>query len=131
MSSYKDAQGFRLNDQKIKVVGIEASIYHYGWVKNPHFQQEKQKNFHKLWHADEWLEKNVSEADAYDYEKIESLELFKGTHPKVMSDRIQRLNWDFHFDTRKKKFGFKKWILYVIEKRTGIKLFEYRNYKKI
>jgi len=131
ITSYKDAQGFRYQDRKLNVVQIPADIYHYGWVKNPHLQQEKQKSFHKLWHVDEWLEKNVSQANDYDYKQIESLELFTGTHPEVMKKRILRLNWDFFFDTRKKKFGLKKWILHRIEKLTGIRLFEYKNYKMV
>lgn len=131
MSSYKDAQGFRYNGRKLNVAQIPARIYHYGWVKNPHFQQEKQKSFQKLWHGDDWVEKNVSEADAYDYGIIESLELFEGTHPAVMQDRIQRLNWDFHFDTRRKKFGLKKWLLHWFENQTGVRLFEYKNYRKV
>ncbi len=131
MSSYKDAQGFRYNGRKLNVVQIPARIYHYGWVKNPHFQQEKQKSFQKLWHGDDWVEKNVSEADAYDYGIIESLELFEGTHPAVMQDRIQRLNWDFHFDTRRKKFGLKKWLLHWFENQTGMRLFEYKNYRRV
>ena len=131
MSSYKDAQGFRYNGRKLNVAQIPARIYHYGWVKNPHFQQEKQKSFQKLWHGDDWVEKNVSEADAYDYGIIESLELFEGTHPAVMQDRIQRLNWDFHFDTRRKKFGLKKWLLHWFENQTGVRLFEYKNYRRV
>ncbi len=131
MSSYKDAQGFRYNGRKLNVVQIPARIYHYGWVKNPHFQQEKQKSFQKLWHGDDWVEKNVSEANAYDYGIIESLELFEGTHPAVMQDRIQRLNWDFHFDTRRKKFGLKKWLLHWFENQTGVRLFEYKNYRRV
>jgi glycosyltransferase involved in cell wall biosynthesis len=131
MSSYKDAQGFRYHGRKLNVAQISARIYHYGWVKNPHFQQEKQKSFQKLWHGDDWVEKNVSEADAYDYGIIESLELFEGTHPAVMQDRIQRLNWDFRFDTRRKKFGLKKWLLHWFENQTGVRLFEYKNYRRV
>ena len=131
LHSYQDAQGFRLNGQKLKVVSIPARIHHYGWVKNPFFQQEKQKHFHKLWHDDAWLEKHVAQADAYDYEKIESLKAFTGTHPKVMEERIARLDWAFHFDTRKRKYGLKKRILHAIESFTGIRLFEYKNYKEI
>jgi hypothetical protein len=33
--SYRDAQGFRINDRKLKVKLIDAYIYHYGWVKPP------------------------------------------------------------------------------------------------
>src|SRR5690606_5333838 len=33
ITSYRDAQGFRINDRKIRVKEIDAYVYHYGWVK--------------------------------------------------------------------------------------------------
>jgi len=131
MQSYKDAQGFRYNGQKLPVASSGASINHYGWVKNPRFQQAKQRDFNKLWHSDEWVEKNISEADAYDYKLIESLRRFEGQHPLVMAERIARCDWEFSFDVRKKRFNLKKRLLYIFEKWTGIRLFEYQNYKLI
>lgn len=129
--SYRDAQGFRKNDQKLKVKPIDAQIYHYGWVKDPRHQQEKQKNFHKLWHSDEIVKSMVAEADSFDYSTIDSLVLFKGTHPLIMKERLKRMDWKFEFDLSKKKFNFKNRILYFIEKLTGVRLFEYRNYEEI
>jgi hypothetical protein len=49
IKSYRDAQGFRLNNKKLTVKPINASIYHYGWVKNPFFQEAKQREFGKWW----------------------------------------------------------------------------------
>ena len=129
--SYRDAQGFRKNDQKLKVKPIDAQIYHYGWVKDPRHQQEKQENFHKLWHSDEIVKSMVAEADSFDYSTIDSLVLFKGTHPLIMKERLKRMDWKFEFDLSKKKFNFKNRILYFIEKLTGVRLFEYRNYEEI
>ena len=41
--SYRDAQGFRKNEnEKLNVIPIEAFIYHYGWVKQPKAMQAKQ-----------------------------------------------------------------------------------------
>lgn len=131
MQSYKDAQGFRFLGNKLKVLATGACIHHYGWVKNPKFQQAKQREFHKLWHTDEWMEKHVAEADEYDYGHIESLRKFEGSHPAVMSERIRLCDWDFVFDVRKKRFSLKKRMLYLFEKWTGIRLFEYRNYRLI
>ena len=131
MQSYKDAQGFRYNGQKLQVASSGGSINHYGWVKNPRFQQAKQREFHKLWHTDDWMEKHVAEADEYDYGLIESLRKFEGSHPAVMAERISHCDWDFVFDVRKKRFTLKKRILYLIEKWSGIRLFEYKNYHLI
>lgn len=126
--SYRDAQGFRKNGEKLKVKPIDAYVYHYGWVKDPRFQQAKQENFHKMWHDDEWVKNNVAEANAYDYAMIDSLKTFTGTHPSVMNERLKRMNWRFTWDIGQKKFKLKDWLLYQIEKTTGARLFEYKNY---
>lgn len=129
--SYRDAQGFRKNGHKLRVKKIDASVYHYGWVKDPRFQQAKQENFHKMWHNDDWVKEHVAEANAYDYSMIDSLKKFEGTHPAVMSDRLKRMNWNFSWDVSQKKFKLKDWLLYTIERTTGVRLFEYKNYTVI
>lgn len=129
--SYKDAQGFRKNGEKLAVKPIDARIYHYGWVRDPRFQQAKQESFRKLWHSDEFVQQHVATANEYDYNTIDSLKRFEGTHPAIMKDRLARMNWDFTWDVSKKKFKFKDGLLYRIEQLTGIRLFEYRNYRKI
>jgi hypothetical protein len=127
--SYRDAQGFRKNGQKLRVKKIAAKIYHYGWVKDPRLQQAKQENFHKLWHDDAWVKQHVAEANEYDYSVIDSLKQFKGTHPEVMKNRLERMNWQFHWNEKQKKFRLNDWLLYIIEKWTGVRLFEYKNYR--
>jgi glycosyltransferase involved in cell wall biosynthesis len=129
--SYRDAQGFRKEGRKLRVKPVDACIYHYGWVKDPQFQQAKQENFHRMWHSDEWVKQHVSEASEYDYSMIDSLRLFSGTHPSVMKERLQRMNWQFNWDVSKKKFKLKDWMLYRIEQLTGKRLFEYKNYEII
>lgn len=128
--SYKDAQGFRNNGQKLQVKEIDAYIYHYGWVKPPEMQAAKIKNFLSLWHSDDYVAKNHPQGQ-FDYSQIDSLKLFAGTQPKVMKNRIKKLNWSFDFDPTKKNFGLKNWFLYHLENWTGIRVGEYRNYRKI
>jgi len=98
--SYKDAQGFRKNnDEKLNVKLIDAYIYHYGWVKDPRKMQKKQENFGKLWHDDEWIEKNIEKVEDFNYFKnIQELKFFEDTHPKVMQTLIGRKNWQFNYD---------------------------------
>ena len=129
--SYRDAQGFRKNDnQKLNVKAIDAYVYHYGWVKEPEAMQRKQESFHKLWHNQEWIDKNVIKADAFDYSNIDALEKFKGTHPKVMEERIQRTNWKFEFDMSFNKLSFKNKTKIFLKKKMGIDL-GYKNYIKV
>jgi hypothetical protein len=130
--SYKDAQGFRkTNNSKLKVKAIDASIYHYGWVKPPKAQQAKQESFHKMWHDDEWMKKNIEAAQEFDYSKIDSLELFKDTHPSVMKERVSKQDWDFQYDPSKIKISIKDKIKMLIEKQTGWLPGEYKNYELI
>lgn len=127
--SYKDAQGFRKTDNtKLHVKAIDAAVFHYGWVKPPKAQQAKQENFHKMWHDDEWMKKNVAVAEEFDYSNIDSLEAFKDTHPAVMQARVDRMNWQFSFDKLQIRLSAKDKLLLFIEKQTGWKVGEYRNY---
>ncbi len=127
--SYRDAQGFRIQNRKLKVILVPAAIYHYGWVKPPAIQQLKAKSFHKLWHNDRWVEENVSPGENFNYSKIDELALFTGTHPKVMQARIEAKNWQFDYEPTYKTARFKDAVLLEIENLTGWRLFEYRNYK--
>lgn len=131
IKSYRDAQGFRKDGRPLKVKKIDAAMYHYGWVKPPEAQQAKQQSFNKLWHSDEWVEKKVPKVDSFDYSQIDSLSHFKGTHPEVMQNRIKSLNWDFSFDPSKKSLPLKSRFLHSIEKVTGWRPGEYKNYKII
>lgn len=127
--SYKDAQGFRFrNNSKLKVKKINASIYHYGWVKPPEAQQAKQQNFHKMWHDDEWMKNNIPDVEAFDYSQIDLLNEFNETHPAVMKTRIANAKWHFRYDRAKAKLSLKYKLLHWVEKHTGWRPGENRNY---
>jgi len=141
--SYKDAQGFRkfatqptnedlLNGgEKLHVKPSGASVYHYGWVKHPEFQQNKQKSYHKMWHEDEWLDKNVGHATEFDYVTVQSLVKFTGQHPLVMQPRIKTKNWEFVYDEKKKKLTMKERFFKLTQSLFGWRPGEYKNYKLV
>ncbi len=127
--SYRDAQGFRKNNKKLTVVPIDAYVYHYGWVKEPAAMQRKQETFHKLWHDDQWIEKNIYKAPEFDYLKnIDQLSRFTETHPKVLQERIARKNWEFEYDISFNRRTVKQRLKEFVEKVFGIQL-GYKNYK--
>lgn len=129
--SYRDAQGFRKDDnQKLSVKAIDAYIYHYGWVKDPRAMQRKQESFHKLWHSDEWLDKNVAKAEVFDYSHIDALEKFPGSHPQVMHERIAKLNWKFDHDISMNRVSAKDKFKRLVKKLFGITI-GYKNYRII
>lgn len=132
VTSYKDAQGFRtIDNQKLNVKLIDAYIYHYGWVKPPEIQREKMKSSIKFWANEAKTTALKPQLDNFDYAEIDSLKHFNGTHPKVMQERIARVNWLFDFDIREKKMSLKTQFRNWIEKLTGWRIGEYRNYRLI
>ena len=131
ITAYRDAQGFRIGKTKLPVAAINASIYHYGWVKSPEQMRKKQKESSVFWHDDTQMQKIISSPDHYDFSGFDSLEKFTDTHPIVMKERIIQKNWAIDLDISKKKFSLKNLILYYFEKWTGIRPFDFRNYKVI
>jgi glycosyltransferase involved in cell wall biosynthesis len=129
--SWGDAQGFRIDGRKLRVKLIDATVYHYGWVKPPDIQQLKQKYFNKLWHSDEWVDQNVGEMVEYDYCQGGKLKLFEGIHPAVMSERVHKQNWHFRYDQNKVHQPLKEKLLDLIEVQYGWRIGEYKNYVMI
>lgn len=129
IQSYRDAQGFRKDNRKLKVRAIDAWVYHYGWVKPPEIQQAKSNYFPSLWGNDETKEAFAEES--FDYSQIDSLAIFEESHPIVMQKRIAAKNWNFDFDPTQKKFNFKAKVLNALEKRINYRLGEYKNYTLI
>lgn len=127
--SYRDAQGFRRgHDEKLFVRPVDAVMYHYGWVREPQAMQRKVSTYGKRWEgADPGAERRMV-VEAFEYEKhITRLARFEGTHPAVMKERIERLNWTFESDISFRKISLKdraKNILAAIGIDTN-----YRNYR--
>lgn len=128
--AYKDAQGFRKGRIKLKVKPVEAYIYHYGWVKSPVQMKKKIKEVSRYWHEEspDW-QNTMKSGDFFNFEEFDSLKKFAGTHPAVLKKRIEEKNWDINLDLSKKRFSFKDKLLYWFEKKTGMRLFDFKNYK--
>jgi glycosyltransferase involved in cell wall biosynthesis len=103
--SWQSAQSFRRFDyydnprqpgghHKLKVARVAAEIYHYGWVRPPHLMQNKSRALNTLhWgikRAEDHYEKAPKE---FDYGPLNLLASFKGMHPKVMEQKIKKMDW--------------------------------------
>jgi hypothetical protein len=132
IKSYRDAQGFRWDDdRKLNVKLIDAYIYHYGWVRNPLTMNRKRENFGTLWDGETGKNKVVKEAE-FDYSNIDSVTLFKGTHPAVMKELVTNEDWNFDIDINRKNFkNTKHRVLYFLWQTFGWRPFEYSNYKRV
>ncbi|MBK5271698.1 MAG: glycosyltransferase family 2 protein, partial [Bacteroidia bacterium] len=79
-----------------------------------------------------WVKELEKKTSRFDYSNIDTLALFEGTHPVVMKELVDNEDWIFNIDIRKKNFkNIKHRLLYFIWKKTGLRPFEYSNYKKI
>lgn len=103
--SWQSAQSFRRFDfydnprqetghHKLKVALLDAEIYHYGWVRPPYLMQNKRRALDTVhWgqkRARDYYEKAPKE---FDYGPLDLLATFKETHPRVMQERIARMDW--------------------------------------
>ena len=105
--SFADAQSFRrITDfdgksypqkkgtSKLNVVSLNANMYHYGWVRPPSLMRKKRMYFAKAYRGDAATKIEYKKyAEGYDYGRMDYCLKFKGTHPKVMHDKIKTLDW--------------------------------------
>jgi len=129
--SWGDAQGFRIEGRKMRVKPVDATIYHYGWVKPPEKQQAKQRSFNRWWHSDAWVQQHVGTTEQYAYETGKQLAPFTEPHPSVMQERVRSQSWNFPYDPSRRTVSLKRRVLRWIEMVTGKRLGEYRNYEII
>lgn len=134
--SYRDSQGFRKihtshptkKGIKLKVLKTDIPIYHYAYARNPKLMTKKWNYFHMLYYNDDQLKKYEKEID-FDYNEVDRLELYNGTHPIYMKEIIRKQDWKFEYKPIKSKIRLKDRILYPIEKYFNYRPFEYKNYK--
>lgn len=132
IESWESAQGFRRIGRKVRVVKIDADIYHYGWVRPPKVMKEKQIAFQSLRHDEAWLQKTFADTpEEFDYGDPKYLAKFEETHPEVMTERIKELNWDI---SKGKYAGnpheklFSRIRSYFEDKVIHYRIGEYKNY---
>lgn len=128
LHSYKDAQGFRIQNRKLRVKLIDAWIHHYGWVRPPQTMQAKIRNFNRMYFDDARISAQAPVGDAFDYSQVEAVQRFEGTHPAVFQPRVAAINWHFEKDPSERRLSFSQRLLDAIERLSGRRLFEYRNY---
>ena len=127
--SYKDAQGFRIDNRKIKVKLIKAFINHYGWVKHPNSLVKKGMNF-SLFYDKNAVANEVPTDAAFDYGNADKLVPFNDAHPLVIQERIDRQNWSFDGNIKELKStrSMRQRILQRLFELTGLRVGEYKNY---
>lgn len=159
LHSWKDAQSFRVYEyfkeddfteyqrkegtRKLRVVQIDASIFHYGYARPPHIMSGKRKNTFATYHGAEKSQRLLRDLkDEFDYGPLDRVPKFTGTHPAVMSQWIAAFDWAnaLQQSGKPKKDRkphahekLKSRILSWIENNLlgGRTLFAFRNYERI
>lgn len=135
--SWGDAQGFRKlvghKTRKLNVIRTEAKVFHYGWVRPPKAQARKIIKTEEYYHSKKIENYKDDEIQEFDYCTAYDLVKFKGSHPKVMQNKIANdSEWTKRFNPNnlKQKPLLVK-ILDKIEEKTGIRIGEYKDFKLI
>jgi hypothetical protein len=103
--SFESAQSFRYfheyfkphqreKTRKLNVAAVDAEIFHYGWVRPPHLMQVKNRAFFSIhWGRNRANNHFDHEPPEFDFGPLDRLETYTGTHPKVMQERMEHMNW--------------------------------------
>ncbi len=154
--SWESAQSFRRipnfdyvnyrqqdNTFKLHVIESNAYIYHYGWVRPPRYMQSKRKSLETIHKGKKVVDEAYAKEDnLFDYGSMKLSKVFKGTHPAVMEEWIEKFDWGnilYHqgpIPTSRPKFKHEKFkyrVLTFIEQNLlgGRHLFAFKNYIKL
>lgn len=140
--AYKDSQGFRKftshqayekgeKGKKLHVKKIDVPVYHYNFVRSPRQMIDKTIFFQQFWHDGASLENKINELRNFDFNQVDKLEIFNGSHPLLMKPIIDKKDWDFKYDPSIAKVSLRHRLLNKIEDWTGYRVGEYKNYKII
>jgi hypothetical protein len=88
--SYRDAQSFRINNnKKLQVIELNAEIFHYGWVRPPEIMIKKDEKMAALYN-----DREIKITDDYfEYGNMLKMKKFKSSHPLVLEQWIKKFNW--------------------------------------
>jgi hypothetical protein len=132
--NYREKKG----THKLRVARVDATIFHYGWVRPPRFMQKKRKAFEIIHFGKVRAEEMfLQEQDEFDFGDLNLLSFFKESHPAVMLERIRLFNWSDELEKRKasssvrhKHERLKYRLLTFIEQNFlgGRQVFSFKNY---
>lgn len=127
---YQGAQGFRVGPEhrKIRARLTEAEMFHYGWARPAQALREKRELGKTMY---PW--RDASERLPL-LEWIPGMQPFRGTHPAVAHEWIEarRVDPDRLVAPRRFRWRFVRYYISGwIERLTGVRVFEFRNYKLV
>jgi hypothetical protein len=127
---YQGAQGFRVgpDHRKIRVRLTAAEMFHYGWARPARALREKRELGKTMY---PW--RNADDRQPL-LAWVPGIRPFRGTHPAVARSWIEprRLDPERVIAPHRFRMGFVRYYISgAIERVTGIRPFEFRNYKLV
>ena len=125
IAAFRDAQGFRKNGERLKVLSANARVFHYGYVRTRESLRAKREEMSRWWGED------PAKKDQ-ELHRLVGLRRFLGKHPKVMQDRIDGVPDDFDPRNYPRKWDrkeIKNLLTYAWEKIFRFRIGEFRNYE--
>ena len=133
---YQGAQGFRVGPEyrKIRARPTNAEMFHYGWARPAKAIREKREISKTIypWQKEQ-LEKDLQKPGA-GLDWIPLLKSFTGTHPRAAADWIRERTHDPDRVVGPPDFKLEHIRYYIsdwIERLTGARVFEFRNYEVV
>jgi hypothetical protein len=125
---YQGAQGFRVgpDHRKIRARLTQAEMFHYGWARPSQALREKRELNRTLY---PW---RIADEHSPLLDWVPGIRRFTGTHPAVAQEWMEarRHDPDRVIQPRRFRWGFLRYYISgAFERLTGIRVFEFRNYK--
>jgi hypothetical protein len=128
--SFRDAQGFRVgeSDRRIRCVRSGAVMHHYGWARPAWALHAKREADLEIYH---W--RKTQDPDRPLLPWIPGIRRFEGQHPVVVHDWIadRRTDEELIESRRIQSHHIRQLISLGVERFTGWRPFEYRNYSVV
>jgi len=137
--SYRKLEGTHL----LNVAKVDAFIYHYGWVRPPHYMQNKKKALDTIHKGEQKVKQLYQDQESdFDYGPLKMLSKFKETHPQVMESKIAEFDWadQLNYTSNKlpnrpkfkhEKFKYKLLSFFERNINGGKHFFPFKNWKLI
>ena len=131
---YKGAQGFRVGPRyrRIRARPTDAEMFHYGWARPARAIREKHQASQVIYPWSRHRSARALEQAALPW--LPLLRPFTGSHPRVAHEWIAERSADPERIIGPARFHPSHLRLYLsdwIERATGVRLFEYRNYRVV
>lgn len=129
IEAFRDAQGFRREGKRIKVIPSGARVFHYGYVRTSDSLRKKAEQM-----AQWWGERVISSPESFLLKKHVGLSLFTETHPQWMQKKtMQNSNYCDPMKGKRRwdRNEIKNAITLLWEKIVPYRIGEFKNYELV